>query len=51
MTIAIFAYSRQGCCTARKLMTHFAGEQVRSFTMARFEEAGFEEIRKPFKPF
>lgn len=51
MKIAIFAYSRQGCRTARKLMDYYAGEQVRSFTMAKFEEPNFEEIRKPFKAF
>lgn len=51
MKIAIFAYSRQGCLTARKLMEHFAGQQVRAYTMARFEESDFEEIQKPFQPF
>lgn len=51
MKIAIFAYSRQGCQTARKLMDHFAGQELRAFTMARFEESDFGEIRKPFKPF
>lgn len=51
MKLAIFAYSRQGCKTARKLAAHFSGHELRAFTMARFEEADFEEIRKPFRPF
>ncbi len=51
MKLAIFAYSRQGCKTARTLAAHFAAHEVRAYTMARFEEPDFEEIRKPFKPF
>lgn len=51
MKIALFAYSRQGCRTARKVMEHFAGQTVQAFTMARFEESGFSPIEKPFRTF
>lgn len=51
MKIAIFAYSRQGCKTARRVLTHFAGQALTAYTMARFEEPGFQPIEKPFKPF
>lgn len=45
--IAVFAYSRQGCATARRVMDFFEGGEIRAFTMERYEEAGFEAIRKP----
>lgn len=51
MKVAVFAYSRQGCRTARKVMAHFAGHEVRAYTMERFGEAGFDHIRRPSKPF
>lgn len=51
MKIAVFAYSRQGCKTARRVMEHFQGHCVQAYTMARFEEPDFGEISKPFKPF
>lgn len=51
MKIALFAYSRQGCRTARKVMAHFVGHELRPFTMARFEELDFGPIEKPFRPF
>lgn len=51
MKIALFAYSRQGCRTARKAMEHFAGQTVQAFTMARFEEPGFSPMEKPFRTF
>jgi len=51
MKVAIFAYSRQGCKTARRVMEHFAGHEVQLYTMARFEEDGFLPICRPSKPF
>ena len=51
MKIALFAYSRQGCRTARRILEHFRDEEIRAFTMERFEEAGFEPIRRPSPPF
>ena len=51
MKVAVFAYSRQGCRTARKVIEHFAGNEVRAYTMERYGEVGFEAIQKPSKPF
>lgn len=51
MKVAVFAYSRQGCKTARRVMEHFAGHEVQPYTMARFEEEGFGHICRPSKPF
>ena len=51
MKVAVFAYSRQGCKTARKVMNYFAGDEVRAYTMERFEEPGFGAIVRPSKPF
>lgn len=46
MKTAIFAYSRQGCKTARCVLQLLEGEH-RAYTMSRFEEPGFGEIPKP----
>lgn len=51
MKIAVFAYSRQGCAMARRVMTHFTGHAVQSYTMERFEEPGFLPICRPAKSF
>lgn len=51
MKIALFAYSRQGCRTARAVMSLFSQDDVRAHTMERFEETGFDPIRRPAKPF
>lgn len=51
MKIAVFAYSRQGCAMARRVMTHFAGNEVQPYTMERFEEPGFLPICRPSKSF
>ncbi len=51
MKIAVFAYSCQGCQTARQVMDFFAGDEVRAFTMERYEEPGFGPIEKPSKSF
>lgn len=51
MKIAVFAYSRQGCQTARRVMEFFDGCEVRAFTMERYAEPGFEAIEKPSKTF
>lgn len=47
MKVAVFAYSRQGCKTARRVMEFFEGSEIRAFTMARYEEQGFGAIEKP----
>ena len=51
MKIAVFAYSRQGCKTARRVMKHLRKEDLRAYTMERFEEPGFGSITRPSKPF
>lgn len=51
MNIAVFAYSRQGCRTARKVLSYFPEAERRAYTMERFEEAGFLPLGKPAKPF
>ena len=51
MKIAVFAYSRQGCKTARRVMDFLEGHELQCYTMARFEEPGFGPICRPSKPF
>ncbi len=51
MKVAVFAYSRQGCKTARKVMEFFAQDEVRAYTMERFEAPDFQPIQRPSKPF
>ena len=51
MKITVFAYSRQGCKTARRVMEYFDGHELQCYTMARFEEPGFGSITRPSKPF
>ena len=51
MKIAIFAYSRQGCCTARKVMSCFPEADFKAHTVERFAEKGFRPICCPTKPF
>lgn len=50
MNLAVFAYSRQGCRTARAIMAAFPGETWRAFTMERFGAEGFSPIPSPSKP-
>lgn len=50
MKITVFAYSRRGCDTARRVMRHFNGEELAVYTMARFEEKGFLTLPKPSAP-
>lgn len=51
MKIAVFAYSRQGCKTARRVIAHFADQEIQAYTMERFEEAVFLPICRPSKSF
>lgn len=51
MKVAIFAYSRQGCRTARRVMEYFSGHEMQCYTMERFGEQGFGPIQRPSKPF
>lgn len=47
MKVAIFAYSRQGCNTARSIRDFFGREQVLCYTMQRFSEPDFSAIGSP----
>ncbi len=51
MNVAIFAYSRRGCRTARAAAGAFAHGQVRLYTMERFSEPDFLPLGKPSEPF
>lgn len=52
MNAALFAYSRQGCKTARRVMECLEEtDALEAYTMERFEEAGFSPLRKPGREF
>lgn len=51
MKIALFAYSRQGCRTARRVLEYFKDNEIQAFTMERFSEAGFAPIPRPPQSF
>ncbi len=47
MIFSVFAYSRRGCETARRVMDLLAGGQCRGYTMEKFQQTGFSPIEKP----
>ena len=51
MKAALFAYSRQGARTARRILAHFKDDEIRPFTMERFAEEGFSSIQRPSPSF
>ena len=51
MNIALFAYSRQGCVTARRVLACFPEDTVHPYTMERFAEPGFGSIQRPARDF
>lgn len=51
MNISVFAYSRQGCRTARQVISHFSGSHITAYTMERFAEPGFFPLGKPAEAF
>lgn len=51
MKATLFAYSRQGCRTARRIMAALDGWQLQCYTMARFDEPDFHPIPRPSRPF
>ena len=50
MKAAVFAYSRQGCRTARQVLRYLEGQEVRAYTMERFDEPGFQPLPRPGRP-
>ena len=51
MNVAVFAYSRQGCETARRVIECFPDALCRAYTMGRFQTKDFLPLRKPSEPF
>lgn len=54
MKLAVFAYSRRGCQTARRVLSAFPEAESEAYTMERFQEYlqdGFQPIGRPSKPF
>ncbi len=47
MKIAIFAYSRQGCETARRVQTFLGDQEIRMYTMERLAQPGFLPLGRP----
>ena len=51
MNAALFAYSRRGCATARRVMTALADWDIQPYTMERFAEDGFAPLGRPAREF
>ncbi|MBO4330791.1 MAG: cobalamin biosynthesis protein [Oscillospiraceae bacterium] len=51
MKLAVFAYSRRGCDTARRVLSFFPGHDVSLYAPARLEEEGFLPLGQPYVPF
>lgn len=51
MRVSVFAFSRQGCRTARRVMELFKNDNVSAYTMERFGEDGFAPIGSPSRTF
>lgn len=51
MNLALFAYSRQGCETARRIRSCFPEAEIRSYTMEKFGQPDFLPLEKPAQPF
>ena len=51
MNAALFAYSRRGCATARRVMAALADWDIQPYTMERFAEDGFAPLGRPAREF
>ena len=52
MNAALFAYSRRGCATARRVMAALADWDIQPYTMERFAEDGLRaRIGRPAREF
>ena len=51
MNAALFAFSRQGCRTGRRVLAALGAEGFACFAPERLEEPGFAPLGKPAKPF
>ena len=47
MIFSVFAYSRQGCKTARRVEALLSGEAVTKYTMEKFQQPDFLPLGKP----
>ena len=51
MNAALFAYSRRGCATARRVMAALADWDIQPYTMERVAEDGFAPLGRPAREF
>ena len=52
MNLAVFAFSRRGCGTARRVLEALgAGNECRAYTMEKYAEEGFRPIAPPLSRF
>ncbi len=51
MNAALFAYSRRGCATARRVMAALVDWDIQPYTMERFAEDGFAPLGRPAREF
>ena len=51
MIFSVFAYSRQGCRTAKKIEDLLKAQQATCYTMEKFLKPGFSPIEKPSRDF
>lgn len=51
MKLAVFAYSRQGCQTARRVLSALAETEGCAFAPSHLAEEGFLPLAKPSRPF
>lgn len=51
MRTAVFAYSRRGCETARRVLACLDSQETEAYTMERFREPGFGVLGKPSRDF
>lgn len=51
MILSVFAYSRQGCETARRVRELLEGESVSCYTMEKFQQPDFLPVLKPSRTF
>lgn len=51
MKLAVFAFTRRGCSTARRAKDALDWDECRMFTMAKFEQSDFEPYQPPLTAF
>lgn len=51
MKLAVFAYSRRGCETARRVMSFFSRHDISLYAPPRLDAEGFLPLEQPYRPF